>query len=101
MILVATTALGLLPIRFLEDRRWFDAFDPRSWSFGDLLMYKFSLHTAPVLECWTLAVIGLSMRRPRPSRECVAASPGFVACLAAVAGLACQFLMFAVEAARV
>src|SRR5438046_2313959 len=85
MALVAATAAGMAWIRSNYDWQFFFA---TWWSFyahGDVL--QTGSHAIrfiwPFLLGWTLTVLVLRFRRPRPSRRLLLRQPGLVACCAA------------------
>jgi hypothetical protein len=92
LVLATATAAGLATIWFevtslsvygFDKPR--DGWSPRSLAvFGGRALVSSQLLLAP----WTLALLALHLRRPRPPLRRLALRPGAVACLAAAAGMA-------------
>lgn len=94
MILVAATALGFA---YVHSNRatwylWYmtqpgsHAFNAGKWMGIGLLF------AIPVTLTWTLALLAIRLRTPRPPLRRLTRQPGFVACLAAVLSLALSCL---------
>jgi hypothetical protein len=84
MILIAATAVGLGVIRdwtapvFTYVLRTHEVPSPS----GLLMIAELTL--VPILFYWTIAVVGIRLRRPRPSLRRLGRQPGLVACLAVI-----------------
>lgn len=93
MALVAATAAGMAWIRSNYDWQFF------FWTWGSFYTKGDVLQTGsylirflwPFLLAWTLAVLVLRSRRPRPPRRHLMRQPGLVACCAATLGTALRF----------
>src|SRR5690349_1077887 len=100
MILVAGTALGLGLTRQLSAGSLLGPFDPigmlspRSgspWTTKDWAVWAVEtirgrfFYLIPLLVSWTVTVLALRMRKPRPRLIRLMAQPGAVACMTAMA----------------
>lgn len=95
LVLVAATSAGFVPARslsFLSSARKTGVF---GGSRFNIALKEGMVFVIPILLAWTVAVLLLSLRRPRPRWRRVASGPGFVAAvvvLLAVAELASEFV---------
>jgi hypothetical protein len=95
MILVAATAIAIPAIWSQIDNEWTDAFVPSYWdrvqggwrAWPGVMPAVFIADVIelarPCLATWTLALLALRLRRPRPTRRRLLLRPGMVACVAA------------------
>jgi hypothetical protein len=81
LILTAATAIGLAWTRaYLSD---FSAVFPSSHpQAGSWMLLRVRIHgiTTCLLICWTLALLAIQLRRPRPRLRRLAQRPGMAAC---------------------
>ncbi len=95
LLLVVVTAIGLAGARFgaalldLEEVISGDA--PGRAYFEQLYVFG-----APLIVAWSLAVLILSLRKPRPALRHIAGRPGFVACAAILLAFVERSIYFAV-----
>lgn len=84
MILVAATAVGLA-WGGSNWRQVGQGMNPLGgvWDDGRQLIIALAMSAMPSLMAWTLALLIVRLRRPRPSWRRVARQPGTTACLAA------------------
>jgi hypothetical protein len=80
MLLVAATAPGLAVVRFANTLGLYDERIMRTTGKVRLALEAISVFVTPVIVPWTLMVLILSLRKPRPPLRRVAGRPGFVAC---------------------
>ena len=84
MVLLGATAVGLGVARdwagdFLTDMLRVYEVPPASG-----LVNTAEAVLTPITLCWTIAVVGIRLRRPRPSFRRLGRQPGLVACLAVI-----------------
>jgi hypothetical protein len=102
LILVAATAVGLAGAQGLEFTRRLMAYATRPELRTPertiiAIWHGIDLFVLPCLMAWTLALLALRLRRPRPGRVRLGRQPGMMACVAVVAGLALGIIETAVE----
>ncbi len=93
MILVAATAAGVAVAKgwassyagFLNAREFELRFPWESWRIGAAIrpMTRWMVVWWPVVASWTAALVVLRVRRPRPARWRLFATPGVAACVVA------------------
>ena len=81
-ILVAFTGIGLASIRWIAEDPFPNLLRSRSLAQAAERLAFWYFDGVPVLAAWTLGVLLLRLRRPRPEIRRIAHQPGFVACLA-------------------
>src|SRR5690349_17797244 len=93
MALVAATAAGMAWIRSNYDWQFFFGTWWLFYSHGDFLQAgSYAVRIVwPFLLAWTLTVLVLRFRRPRPPRRLLMRQPGFVACCAVTLATALTF----------
>ena len=105
IVLVAATAVGLFvfrPYYAVASLDWTPPFANATWIVGSISCVWNGLALAfPIVIAWTIALVGLRLRAPRPSWRKLLRQPGFVAGLAATVVLAVRFCGFATMCARV
>lgn len=99
LILIAATAAGLGAMRALSpDHDNFTApyspISPPTWmNWGSVVALNWAFYLSPLLAAWTLGILALRLRRPRPSLRRLAFQPGWVACCVATVGIAAGTVM--------
>jgi hypothetical protein len=91
MVLMAATAVGLgLAKEYSQDLLYFlqgNRVSPRPWESWPGILVSTALRgmavTLPCGMAWTLGVLALRLRQPRPAWRRLARQPGLVACLVA------------------
>ncbi len=78
MVVIAATALGIFPARFVLDEHQ----QSRWKNVPEWVVYRAIETLAPVLVAWSAVGLILGLRRPRPTIGGLGLSSGFVACLA-------------------
>lgn len=99
IVLVAATGLGLAGCRYwflLDENEWGHIWDTSVASIPRRLWIG-AIRSIPVLSIlsfnWTLAILLLRLRGPRPSRRHLWCQPGFLACVAVLFVLAWKGLV--------
>jgi hypothetical protein len=105
IVLVAATAIGLFvflpyyPVTWLD---WNPPFPPAPKFYGWVgRVWNRLVLASPIVMAWTLAILGLRLRRPRPRLRRLLRQPGFVAGLVAAMVLVVRLFGFATMCARV
>ena len=97
LILVAATGVGLGAMRAMSpDHDMYIAsytpIPPPTWpNWVSVVVLGWAFYLSPLLAAWTLGILGLRLRRPRPRR--LALQLGWVACCSATAGIAAGAVM--------
>lgn len=92
MILIAATAIGLAVVRNSSNTVSYISMPGVTPRLGGWdLVWLFCLNTfgaaPPLVAFWSLALVIIRLRKPRPSLRRLARQPGFIACVAAVLGI--------------
>ncbi len=89
MILVGSSAVGFALVRWIlphsTGRGWYPSIRGVC---------------SPILACWTVAVLSLRLRGPRPRLRRLLRQPGAVSCLASAANIAIWAVFLAIKASR-
>jgi hypothetical protein len=80
MVMIAATALGMLPARWTLDQHRMTKFS----NIGQRVFYAANDFLPPILAAWSLAGLVHGLAGQRLSRRAIARRPGFMACLSAV-----------------
>lgn len=80
MVMIAATALGILPARWTLGEHQKTKFS----NLAQRVVYAANDFLPPVLVAWSVAVLILGLVGHRLSRRAIARRPGFIACLTAV-----------------
>ena len=104
IVLVAATAVGLFVVRPYYAVTSIDSSPPFAgapWIVGwASCVWNCLVLAFPIVMAWTLAIVGLRLRPPRPRWRQLVRQPGFVAGLMAAAVLAVRLIGFATMCAR-
>jgi hypothetical protein len=106
MVLIAATAVALALFRpyyaAMDPLRWTGPIDPATPFIGKMAGASGCLVRAfPLLIAWTLSILVLGFRRPRPCWARLVRQPGLVAAFVAAAILTWRLIGFATMCARV
>ncbi|MEO6808264.1 MAG: hypothetical protein ABI353_04045 [Isosphaeraceae bacterium] len=96
MVLIASTAVGLAVLRASQPNDLFTytvdggSFPERvpEWSCAAML------GAAPLIAFWSLALLIIRLRKPRPPIRRLSREPGFIACVASALGILFGALIF-------
>ncbi len=87
MVIIAATAVGFVPIRYLYDEILVNS-GPEDWTLESIYVFAMlaSTLTAPILITWSAALWVLRLRKPRPKLWQVYRQPGMIACTVILTG---------------
>src|SRR4051812_7405445 len=102
IVIVAGTATGFAWVRsILGEFGWPDEWAYEDWDLPDyihVIGHLLACVLRPLLAMWTVAILGLRFRQPRPPISEFGYLPGVTACGSAVFVLACEFLRYLANA---